>query len=140
MRRQIAFRLAVAMVSLGFGFRAEAVSIAVTSNGDSGGGTFREAIDSADTDATIDEIVFDEGLDPIELLSAVTYGGAQKLEILGGGNTIKPDAGYSGDLFVSNGGADLVVKNLIFAEGDEEAIFIDIPGAATGVVGVCSAA
>ncbi len=111
---------------------ASAYSIPVTSNADSGGGTFREAIESANGDNSVDSIVFDSGLGTIALDTTVEYAGAQGLTIFGNDATISGGGAY--DLFRSSGGGDLWIRNLTFDGSGEEGIEVDLPSGATGEI------
>jgi hypothetical protein len=104
-------------------------TIFVTDGGDAGPGTFRQAIIDANTDATIDAIIFNE-VDAVEIDSTVQFTGAQALSIDGKVATIK---GEDIDLFVSSGGADLSLSNLTFQDG-VNGILVQVPAEAEGVL------
>lgn len=117
---------------LAAGAAAHALSVPVTSNADSGAGSFREAIAAANGDALVDSIVFDAGLGTITLDSTVAYTGAQALSIHGADATITGVGDF--DLFGSNGGGDLWIGHLTFDGSGQEAIQIDLPSGAVGDV------
>ena len=64
---------------------AEAGASRVSSSADAGPGSFRQAVLDANADPSIGAIRFEGGLDPIKLVTPVTYSGSQDLVIRAGG-------------------------------------------------------
>jgi len=103
---------------------AEAATVVVTSNADSGPGTFRAAVDQANGNSSITVIKFLTN-GPITLQSSVEYYGSQPLSLMGLFNTViqgsnvtstggPSTACHSSGLFESNNGADLTLVSLTF--------------------------
>jgi len=109
----------------------------VVDGGDAGAGTLREAVETANVDPTVHAIVIKSSVATIELDDSVEYTGQQFLSLRGRGTTIEPLAGQEGefDLFVSSGGADLSIRDLVF-QGGVDGIYVPVPGDATGTVSV----
>ena len=112
-------------------------TVFVTSEADSGPGTFRDAVDAANNDPNVDRIRFANSVDSIDLDSSVEYTGSQNLRINGRGATVEAGEGDEGafDLFVSSGGADLRLRNISFADG-RNGVFVPVPADTTGTVRV----
>lgn len=110
---------------------AFAYPVAVTTNADSGDGSFRAAIETANGDSAADAVVFDIGLGTITLESTVEYTGAQLLSIFGSEATITGD-GFADDLFRSTGGGKLWLGYLTFDDSGAEGVEVDVPAVATG--------
>ena len=116
---------------------ANAATATVTNGNDSGAGSFRDAVDQANGDPTIDTIRFDPGLN-VKLDDAVVYEGAQSLKIDGRGSTVRssaaamPATDWGTGLFVSNGGADLELKRLRFLDSFGSGVVVLVPGTQTG--------
>ncbi len=136
MTKLTAIRQAGALALLGFwATPAMASTVFVTSNADSGPGTFRAAIDQANADPTVDEIKFLSDLGTVLLNSSVTFTGAQALDIDGKGTEIAASTVGAFDLFVSSGGGDLRLRRLGFADG-ANGIFVSVPATAEGEVSI----
>lgn len=112
---------------------AIAATVAVTNNNDSGQGSFRAAVEAANADPSITGIQFQVGVGTIVLGSSIEYLGAQSLSIDGKGATVD-GAGWF-DVFISSGGGDLSIRELIVQNG-RNGILVDVPGAAEGEVSV----
>ncbi len=92
----------------------------MTNNGNTGSGTFRDAVETANTNSAIDTIQFDDDYS-IGLQSEVLYTGTQDLHIEGNGSTLTGDKSVDTDtwnsgLFVAKGCASLTIENLSFAD------------------------
>lgn len=109
----------------------------VTAGGDAGAGTLRDALEQASTDATVNAISIKQDVGTIELDDSLVYSGEQALSIKGGGAVIQPLAGQEGDfdLLVASGGADLAIRDLVFANGSD-GIFVELPADAVGTLKV----
>ncbi len=107
----------------------------VTHSGDSGAGSFREAVGQANGDPAITRIQFLGGVSTIALQQTVSFTGTQDLIVDGNGATLDAaDAG--GTAFRASGGGDLAVSNLTVRNASGEGIAVDVPGDATGIVHV----
>lgn len=106
-------------------------TINVTTNANDGAGSLREAIEAANNDATIGNIVIAPGIGTIALASTLTYTGDQALCIDGQGATIDGSAGF-GDAFHAVGGGDLVFLNLTVEDASGHGILIEVPADRTG--------
>lgn len=105
--------------------------VTVTSASDDGKGSFRWAIEQANSNPKVREIEFKARLRPIKLLSSVTYTGAQELE-LDGDDAIIDAASAGGPAFIANGGGDLKFADLTFRNSPAEGIDVEVPASATG--------
>jgi hypothetical protein len=108
----------------------------VTNELDAGPGSFRAAVEAANADPSITLIRFPSGLGTIDLSSAVIYSGAQSLRIDGQEAILRGTTGCDCDLLVANGGADLTLENLTFENAPRSGVVVDVPGSATGDIGV----
>ncbi len=113
-----------------------AATAKVTSSGDSGDGTFRAAVEEANSDESISSIQFSPGVGTVALQSSVTYTGGQKLTINGRGVVIEPEAGGIFDLFVGDGGGDIRLEVMTLQNSGGAGVFIDVPDDATGTMAV----
>jgi hypothetical protein len=113
---------------------ASAATRFVTNGADSGPGSFRVAVEQANTNSSITSIIFRGGFD-IALGTTVTYEGAQPLRIDGRGTTIDGGGGLF-DLFLANGGGDLDLRRLAFRNSGWNGILVAIPGDALGDISV----
>ena len=104
---------------------AAARTLAVTSNADSGDGTLRAAIRTANRDASVDRIAVRTTVRLIALDRAVTYTGAQALTLDGGDATVTESG--ADDLFVATGGGDLVFQDIRFANARRSGIVVNVP-------------
>jgi len=118
-------------------------TVQVTNNNDFGAGSFRAAVQLANANRGVNRIVFDSGLDIVELSESVEFTGSQRLDIDGNGNTIQAADGFTGPgVFVSSGAASLDISELTvdgdFDEGETPAngIFAPIAFDANGMVSV----
>jgi hypothetical protein len=107
----------------------------VTNNDDDGKGSFRWAVAEANENPGIRRIEFRGKRRPIQLLTSVTYTGAQDLT-LEGNNAIIDGASASGPAFIVTGGGDLKVSELTFRNSPAEGIDYEVPAAATGTIKV----
>lgn len=107
-------------------------TIFVTSDADSGSGSFREAVEAANADADIDRIAFTSSVQTVELESSVEYTGSQNLMIYGRGVTVTTTADQAGaiDLLVSSGDANLGLRDLTL-QGGAKGFYAPISSAAT---------
>jgi hypothetical protein len=117
--------LAVVVSALGAG-SATAATAFVTKSTDSGLGSFRAAIDSANANSNVDRIVFRFGLAPVMLASPVEYNGTQSLDILGNGAVL------DGNGFVADTPGNLSVSFLTFRDAPGEGLTYLVPSDATG--------
>src|SRR5688572_29690998 len=117
--------------------RAMLSAVTVTTSADDGPGSFRDAIEQANNDSDITSIVFRPQIQTVKLLSTVTYEGEQDLSIDGNTVNIQPAPALQGefDLFVSDGGADLSLREITFRNGSN-GVVVDVPLTATGEVEV----
>src|SRR5688572_17335765 len=117
--------------------RALLSAVAVTSSADSGPGSFRAAVETANGDSTVSAIVFNARISTVQLDETVTYTGSQALRIDGNIVNIQPLGTKQGDfdLFVASGGADLSLSQVTFRDG-ANGVVVDIPLDATGEVSV----
>lgn len=112
-------------------------SVKVTNNGNSGPGSFRDAIEAANSSESVTAIKFDKDLGTIILSATVTYTGSQNLEINGSGNEISGSAiPATGAALASTGGSDLVVRRLAITNAPGEGLRVLVPSTATGTVGL----
>ncbi len=105
---------------------------------DAGKGSFRAAIESANSDPSIRKIKFDRRLGTIYLKSTVHYTGAQNLDIDGEHATVDA-AGLpmnDGNGFVATGGGDIDVEDLKLVNAPGNGLVVAVPGGASGVVKV----
>jgi hypothetical protein len=114
---------------------ATAATAFVSNTADAGAGSFRAAVEAANSDPAITSIRFRRDLGRIELQSTVTYAGAQALTIDGLGTEIGSAAAQTFDLFIVEGGNDLTLRSLTLREGDN-GISIDIPPFGKGQVSI----
>jgi hypothetical protein len=114
---------------------ATAATTFVSNRANAGPGSFRAAVRAANADSAITSIRFRRDLGTIKLKSTVTYTGTQALAIDGRGTDIASDDPQAVDLFISNGGGDLTLRNLTFRDGNN-AIVVEVPGLAEGLISV----
>lgn len=105
----------------------------VTSDADTGAGTFRDAVEQANLDADIDRIAFHPSVNTVELESSVEFTGSQDLTIGGRGALLTTTAATAGtfDLFISSGDANLKIRDIEFA-GGAKGFFAPISANASG--------
>ena len=118
--------------------RALLAAVLVNDSGDSGPGTFRNAIEEANDDSSVRVIRFARNLEPIQISSTVEYTGGQKLTILGRDAVVEPSAAATDefDLLVSSGNADLAIRDLTLQGGSLDGLSVPISADATGAVRV----
>ena len=87
----------------------------MTNSNDAGAGSFRAAVELANGNAAIGNIVFVGNLDPIELQSTVLYDGSQSLMIVGNEPLSMPDRTGTSDAFRAETPGDLSVIGLTIA-------------------------
>lgn len=110
-------------------------SARVTNANDAGPGSFRAAIDRANTNPSIGRVEFRAGLAPIGLVDPVVYTGTQALDIAGNG-AILEGAGLGATApaaFLANGGGNLSVAGLTVQNAPQEGLTYQVPAAATGI-------
>lgn len=107
----------------------------VTSDADAGAGTLRDAIDTANSDSSIDRIAFASTVETVELASSVEYTGGQNLAIIGRGANVTTTAATAGtfDLLISSGDANLRIRD-IGLSGGSKGFFAPISAEASGTV------
>jgi hypothetical protein len=112
---------------------AQAGSATVTSSGDAGAGSFRAAVEQANDNASIGQIVLTGNLDPIELQSTVLYHGPQSLTIVGNGAVLDgTDLTGTSDAFRVETPGDLSVVGLTIANAAGEGLEYQVPANASG--------
>ncbi|MBX7112271.1 MAG: hypothetical protein K1X87_10565 [Dehalococcoidia bacterium] len=108
--------------------RAEAATtLYVTSSADSGPGSLRDAIGTANGNSSVNLILL-KNTTPITLSSYVEYTGSQALTVRGDNlltNRVIQGASAC-SLFVSSGGADLTFQRVTFQDSDCSAIDVDV--------------
>ncbi len=112
---------------------ADAATSKVTSGADSGHGSFRSAVESANADPSINEITFAPGLF-VELATKAVYTGDQDLTIKGKGSTVSGATGdaaanttWDGGLFVSESAANLEFTNISFVDSFNNGVAVFLP-------------
>lgn len=115
-----------------------ASSVALVTNGSNDGpGSFRQAIQDANTSSAITRIEFAGRKLRVPLRQTVIYSGSQPLVIEGRGATLDGEAlTGTAAAFVANGGDNLELRNLIVREAAGEGIIVAIPANATGTIKV----
>lgn len=107
----------------------------VTNGNDDGPGSFRAAVEAANTDDSIDKIRFAPGL-VVDLETDVVYTGDQDLEISGRGATVSGATGdpaadenstWGGGLFVSESTGDLEITNISFVDSFNNGVAVFLP-------------
>ena len=109
----------------------------VTTRADAGPGSLRAAVLAANADASVGAIRFERGLGPIALEQSVTYTGAQRLEIDGGGAEV--DGGALGELegaIAATGGGDFTIRDLTVRNAPGVGIAVLLPSDAAGTIAV----
>lgn len=110
----------------------------VYDGGDSGEGTFRDAVVTANGDSGISDIQFRPELNKVKLESTVEYSGSQRLQIIGDQVVIRPasnDLNGRFNLFESTGGGDLEFRDVDFLKG-LTGVFVPVPKDASGTLDV----
>ena len=107
-------------------------SIVVDNSNDSGYGSFRAAVEAANSDPNIDRIHFSDSF-TIDLESEVVFSGAQDLVIEGGGSTLSGETvaddidTWDSGLLVATGGADLTIEDLAFVHSFNNGLAVFLP-------------
>jgi hypothetical protein len=115
---------------------ASPAGVALVSNArDSGPGSFRAAIERANSSQAITHIHVIGRVSTITLEQTVWFTGPQDLSIGGGGATLD-GANAGGPAFRMTGGGDLTVVNLTVRNAPAEGLSIEVPSNATGTVRV----
>ncbi len=95
----------------------------------------REALDTASASTEPNTIILSPSFGTVELSDTpLTYSGDQQLTIIGNGATLTQD-NPEVDIFVSDGGADLAIRDLTL-EGGNRGIWVPLPADETGTVKV----
>ena len=110
-------------------------TVHVVNSNTSGPGSFAQAILDANSDPTITRIQFTGQVTTISLSGTVVYTGPQPLTIEGN-NAIIDGTNANAAAFVANGGGDLTVRHLTVRGAPGEGINVEVPGEATGTIGV----
>ncbi len=125
--------LVVAALGAATSSTAAAGSATVTTSNDAGAGSFRAAVELANGNAAIGNIVFVGNLDPIELQSTVLYNGSQSLMIVGNNAVLDANALVgTADAFRIENGADLSVNGLTILNAPGEGLEYQVAAGATG--------
>ena len=118
-------------------------TVMVTSEADTGEGSFRYAVQIASENPGVNRIAFSRRVDTVVIDTAVEYTGAQDLKISGNGVEIVASDNFVGaGVFISSAAADIALSKLTidgdFQEGENLAngIYVPVPGDATGKVSV----
>lgn len=115
----------------------DAATATVTTRADDGPGSFRRAIERANSNPSIGLIRFESGTGSIPLRQPIVYTGSQALTIDGAGAGLSGSAlGGTEAAFVSEGGADLTVRRLGVRGAPGNGITVAVPDGARGVVTV----
>ena len=113
----------------------------VDTTADSGEGSLRDAVLTANGDSSIHHIEFLPDVDKVKLESTIEYSGTQSLQIVGAGEgpaVIRPasnDLNGQFNLLESTGGADLKLRNITLAKG-LTGVFVPVPKSASGILDV----
>jgi hypothetical protein len=112
-----------------------AFSVQVTNANDAGAGSFRAAVDKANTDTNVGKIVFRFGLAPVALAEPVEYTGSQSLIVVGNGAVLDGGLLASDDAaaFLARGGGNLSVSLLTVRNAPHEGLTYQVPADATGI-------
>ena len=103
----------------------------VTNGLDAGPGSFRAAIDLANSNPLITRIQFKPDVGCVFLSNTIYYTGTQDLTIDGNRSYIEAE-NAGGDAFVANGGGDLEIRFLTIKNAPGEGIEVQVPPGATG--------
>jgi len=115
---------------------ASSGAVLVSTNLDSGAGSFRDAIDQANADPGVTHVQFTGGVSTIALLQSVVFTGPQALTINGNGAVLDGSGIALGAAFLATGGGDLAVARLGVRNGPAEGITVEVPPAASGTIHV----
>jgi len=100
-----------------------------------GAGSFRDAVEQANADPSIQSIAFEPSVNTINLQSGVLFTGTQDLTIHGNHATID-GAAAGGAAFTATGGGDLTVIALTIRNAPGEGVRVEVPASATGTITV----
>ena len=106
---------------------------AVTTNGDAGPGSFRDAIEQANANPAIRSIAFNPTVSTVALAGGIVFTGTQPLTIYGNHATLD-GAGAGGAAFTTTGGGDLTLVGLTVKNAPAEGVRVDVPAAATATL------
>jgi hypothetical protein len=109
--------------------------VIVANSNSAGAGSFRDAVEQANADPSIETIAFDPSVSTINLESGVLFTGTQDLTIHGNHATID-GAGAGGAAFTATGGGDLTLIALTVRNAPDEGVHVEVPGSATGTITV----
>jgi hypothetical protein len=115
---------------------ASSGKVFVVNSNDAGPGSFRDAIDQANADATITRIQFLGGVRIIALQETVEFTGTQDLSIEGNGAELNGGDIAVGPAFLTTGGGDLAISRLTVGDAPAEGISVLVPSDATGIIRV----
>ncbi len=110
-------------------------TVLVTNANNAGHGSFRRAVEQANSNPWIRHVVFRPGVGTVYLASGVVFTGSQDLSIDGKRATID-GAGAGGTAFQATGGGDLRVSNIVVRNAPGEGIAVEVPPSATGTIRV----
>lgn len=111
--------------------------VMVTNSNDAGAGSFRDAIEQANSDASIASIAFLPDVNTIALQSGIVFSGTQNLTINANHATLDAAAAGAGvSAFVATGGGDLAVIGLTVRNAGGQGVEIQVPVGAMGTVRV----
>jgi len=109
--------------------------VLVANSNSAGAGSFRNAVEQANADPSIQTIAFDPSVSTINLQSGVLFTGTQDLTIHGNHATID-GAGAGGAAFTVTGGGDLTLIALTVRNAPGEGVRVEVPASATGTLTV----
>lgn len=111
--------------------------VIVTNSNDAGAGSFRDAINQANGDASITSIGFLPEVNTIHLQSGIVFSGTQDLTINANHAAIDASgAGAGVSAFVASGGGDLAFLKLNVSNATGQGIEVQVPASATGTIRV----
>lgn len=114
-----------------------AVVAQVWSDADNGPGTLRQALEDANADPSITQIIVTTGLGPIALLTPLTYSGAGPLMVQGAQVVIDGGMLTAGQsALIATGGASLDLRRLTLQNAPASGLLVDVPAGLTGTIRV----
>jgi len=136
----------------------QTTTVLVRNNQDAGFGSLRAALEVANTDEGISQILFETGMLPISLESTLEFVGSQDLQIIGEGAWINAENCDCEALLISGpghvaiqgvsiedaaedglrviGGGDLSLRNLVLRNMEGNGLFVDVLEDAEGTVSI----
>lgn len=111
-------------------------AVTVTSVDDSGPGSLRAAVERANADPDVQQIVLTLKGRAIALTSTVDFTGRQPLILDGQGAVLDGGAIAAGPAFRTTGGGDLTVRDLTVRNAPGEGIDVEVPPTASGLIRV----